>query len=256
MPQKHRKKKLQSANISNGNADVIAELPLGKKTEYLIFAEGGKSSVRSEILELISGFNDAALRRLGAQEIIPTPVKARWPLELTLKKLFAHLRSQVAATDSESRFEKLSFPSMEACEARTGIPKTFQQTAKEHGCTAFRDSRVYIGELLRWTFAQGTDGNITDWKQHGEKYSALNEEAKYKQTIGEFVSKTEFQNFIQSFAGICFSALKRWKQECPREWENRPKEFIKHSAETKMKAIISQTESKLESLKLAPPDEQ
>lgn len=186
---------------------------------------------------------------------IPAPIRGRRDTARTLGGLLLRAAHKLAATRAESAFDRISFDSMEICEARTGIPRHLLSTAKEHGCPAFEGSRIRLAPLVRWVFTQGAAGAVTDWNAHLEKYKALNEEVKHRESIDELVNKAEVTALVQEFAAICFGGLKRLRLEGPREFELRDKAWLKKALETKCAAILHQAEAKLEQLKTPPANQ-
>lgn len=191
----------------------------------------------------------------GAPWIPATIGRGRRNTVLTLGGLLARARHKetLAAAAAETAWERLTFDSMEAAAARTGIPKPFLQSAKTAGCPAFEGSRIRLAALVRWIFSQGADGPVTDWTKHSEKFKALNEEVKYRQSVDEFVLKSEITGLVQELSAIYTGALKRLRLEGPREFEMRDKAHLKHALEAKVSAVLQQAESKLNQLKAPPP---
>jgi len=202
-----------------------------------------------------SRYTDAQLRNIereldpSGSPWIPRAIRNQRPTAATLGGLLRRANHKASLAAAESQFDKITFPSMESCEARTGIPKSFLQTAKENGCDAFEGSRVRVARLVRWIFTRGAEGEVTNWQHHADKFKALNEEVKYRESIGELKPNAEIQLLLQEASAIWFTALKRLRLEAPREFEMRPKAWIKRAIEEKLDAAEAQTKAKLESAK-------
>lgn len=200
-------------------------------------------------------FTDAQLRNIEREldpsgvAWIPKAIRNRRPTVATLAGLLRRAQHRAASAAAESQFDRITFPSMEACEARTGIPKSFLQTAKENGCDAFEGSRVRVASLIRWIFTRGAGGEVTNWTQHGDKFKALNEEVKYRESIGELKPNAEIEQLIQEAMAIWFGGVKRLRLEAPREFEMRDKAWIKRAIEEKLDAIEAQVRAKLDAAK-------
>jgi len=209
-------------------------------------------------------FTNAHLHRIQRETTphgapwIPAPVRGRRNTCATLGGLLRRYEHQLTAARSESTFDRITFDSMEACEARTGIPRHLLSTAKEHGCPAFEGSgRIRLAVLVRWLFTAGATGEVTDWAAHSDKFKALNEEVKYRESIDELVPKAEITAMVQEFSAICFGGIKRLRLEGPREFEMRDKAWLKTALETKCADILKQAEAIMEQLKqkqAAPAD--
>lgn len=207
-----------------------------------------------------SRYTDAQLRNIerevdaAGKPWIPRAIRNQRPTAATLGGLLRRAQHKASLAAAESQFDKITFPSMESCEARTGIPKSFLQTAKENGCDAFEGSRVRVARLVRWIFTRSAEGEITNWQHHADKFKALNEEVKYRESIGELKPNAEIQLLLQEASAIWFTALKRLRLEAPREFEMRPKAWIKRAIEEKLDAAEAQTKAKLESAKNQPQE--
>ena len=219
-------------------------LPIVEQTAILVGSDG-KTSAPSQFFQKLFECDDQFLRRRDQTGDIPKPTGGRRDIYATVQGV---RRYDLRRADNGG-LAAVSFDSMESCESATGIPKSFQQTAKSNGCPAFRGSRVYLADLLKWTFSQGGDGEaMTDWNAHYEKFKALNEEADHRERMRELVTFSEFQTFTQNFSALCFNALKRWRSECPRELEQRDRAFIKKALDEKYETTVTQFDAELTKL--------
>ena len=138
---------------------------------------------------------------------------------------------------------------MDACEGATGITKTLQQLAKGKGCSAFRGSRVYLLDLIRWIFKEAATGNVQDWAKLNTELDAKLKQVELDTELRNLVVRSEVEAYMQEFSAICFGGLKRLKLECPRDFEMRSKSYIKSAMEKKFKQITSAAKASLESLR-------
>jgi hypothetical protein len=219
----------------------------------LIRGQSGSPWVRAELIRSITGHDDAALRRLAAKGIIPQPSAGRYHLEGTLRGIFAEQKAKIQNASADSRFDRITFPSMENCEARTGIPKSFMVRAKEFGCDAFDSPPlVRLAPLVKWIFREGNERQ--DWALISEKFDALLKQQKYEIEAGELFDRDEVRQFISQFSAIYWNTLRRWRLELPRELEMRDRAFIKSTLDAKFSATIAAVDCHLSAMELKSPD--
>ena len=96
-----------------------------------------------------------------------------------------------------------TYPSMQACEAATGIPKATQQQAKRDGCDAFdQANRVSLEKLLRWFFKRdGEEG--ANWPDRLKRAQALMAELELDEQRGRLIDRGGAIKAVQSAAARC-----------------------------------------------------
>jgi hypothetical protein len=224
------------------------ELPLATAAAALLFSVDGKPTVRAEVIEQLTGLNDQALRRMAARGVFPAPVKARYALDATLAGIYRELSAR--AGGDRANLDKISFPSMEACEATTGITKSLQQLAKTSGCPGFRDTRVYLLDLVKWIFKEAAAGHVADWGKMNVELDAKLKQVKLDTELRELIRLDESADCLQRLAEIFWGGLRRMEMENPRDFEMRPRDYIKKHTREKTTTIRTQIENELKKLKL------
>jgi hypothetical protein len=234
--------------------------PVNKPGQTELFqATGGAKPIKTQWatavqLFQVTGMDDAALRRLGnvnnlnpatGAAWIPKPKGGKYEIQPTVKGVIAWLRSQQV---SDQRLEHISYPSMESCEGTTGITKTLQQMAKQKGCAAFRGPRVYLLDLVRWIFKAAATGDVADWGKMNTELDAKLKQVKLDTELRNLITREEAQQCAQDLAAVCFGAIKRLEMECPRDFEMRPREFIKKAMADKRRNIFKLATEQLEKL--------
>ena len=220
---------------------------LPAKVDALLFGADGKSSVRVELIEKLFGIDEPALRRMSARGLFPAPIKRRVEIDVTLAGIIKDLTARAEAAKG-GQLDKISLPSMEACEATTGINRTLQKMAKDNGCLAFRDTRVYLLELVRWIFKEAAAGHAADWGKLNEELDAKLKQVKLDGELRNVIQKTEAQECLQNFSAIVFNGYRRLEMESPRDLEMRSRAYIKAEMKLKIKAIKEQAKVELQKL--------
>jgi len=109
-----------------------------------------------------------------------------------------------------------SYDSMNSCSAATGIPLMVLKRSKKAGCHAFRSTRVYLGELLPWLFAQGEDAAVGNWADALVEAKAKRERLKLEREKGEVIGRDLVKSAVQTGVAAVFSGLdKRFVNELP-----------------------------------------
>jgi len=213
----------------------------------------------------ITGLTDAQLRQIALQKNpangapwFPKPARSRWDTVAVLRGL-ADRREHLARQAATPRLEDISFPSMESCEGATGITRTIQSLAKSHGCTAFRGSRVYLLPLIQWIFREAAAGQVADWGKMNEeldaklKWCELESQIGVEGRPGKLVKREDVEAHLRDLTALFFGALKRLKLEIPRDFEMRPKDYIKSHMDEKHRQLLSQLTHHLEKFIGEPP---
>jgi hypothetical protein len=230
---------------------IETELPLSVSVAGLLTGPDGKPEMRVEVFEKLFGIDEPALRRMAERGLFPAPVKRRLNIEKTLAGIFADLKTRAADTHASARLDKITFPSMDNLEAATGISKGLQQTAKKAGCLAFRDTRIYLLDLVRWIFKEAAGGHTADWGKLNEELDAKLKQVKLDGELRAVIQTTEAQECLQNFAAIVFNGFRRLEMETPRDLEMRDRAYIKAEMKAKVKAIKEQAQIELKKLAVA-----
>jgi hypothetical protein len=141
------------------------------------------------------------------------------------------------------------FDSMQACEAATGIPKGLQQQAKRDGCEAFDShGRVRLGELLRFLFAKGEDGEESaNWPDRLKRAQALKAEHELSILQGEYVERTKVRADMTAAASKAVAVLtQKFETELPAKQDGMPAAEIaklNRAAIREVRIILSQPET-------------
>jgi hypothetical protein len=227
------------------------ELPLLATVEPLLLGPDGKSDMRVEVFEKLFGLDEPTIRRMANRGLFPAPIKRRLHIEKTLAGIIADLRARADAAQTTTRLDKITFPSMDNLEAATGISKGLQQTAKKAGCLAFRDTRVYLLDLIRWIFKEAASGSTADWGKLNEELDAKLKQVKLDGELRAVIQTTEAQECLQNFSAIVFNGLRRLEMETPRDLEMRDRAYIKAEMKAKVKTIKEQAQTELKKLAVA-----
>ena len=93
---------------------------------------------------------------------------------------------------------------MAACAGATGIPLAVLRQAKRAGCPAFdQASRVHLGSLLVWLFADENAGTGIDWHGRWKRAQALGMEQRVAKERGELFDLAFLLGKIHEAAGAC-----------------------------------------------------
>jgi hypothetical protein len=232
---------------------VEQPLPLEIKASSAEFSIS--ATARAEELFPITGLTDQQLRQRqlikspSGESFFPKPALGLWDTVATLRGLMA-LREYQASTNTTPRLDTVSFPSMESCEGTTGITKTLQQMAKTNGCAAFRGPRVYLLDLVKWIFREAASGNVADWGKMNVELDAKLKQVKLDTELRELIRLDESAECLQRLAEIFWGGLRRMEMENPRDFEMRPRDYIKKHTKEKTAAIRNQIANELKKLKL------
>jgi hypothetical protein len=147
-----------------------------------------------------------------------------------------------------SRVESLgSAHSMQQVKALTGMPNALIKAMKEAGCTAFNSGgRVNISELLRFFFESYNDGDekppdgLATWREALNRSQTKRSDLELAKETGIVLTKEEITKTVQEFCGIFFGSLKRLRQEAPRDFEMRPKDYIAKGMDEKLEQLTEQ----------------
>ena len=124
-------------------------------------------------LARLTGLNERRLRELAAESWIPKPVDGRYQLVPVIQGLLRFYRKR-----EQQRVLQDAYDSIGACASATGIPVTTLKHAKRQGCAAFRGSRVYLAQFLRWFF-DSPDRSAINYDQERAQHVVL-QNAKLK----------------------------------------------------------------------------
>jgi hypothetical protein len=244
--QKHSKK--ESLPVQSG------VLPLNLPAPAAAFHLG--ASARAEELFPVTGLTEAQLRQrqllknpATGEAFFPKPALGSWDTVAVLRGLLA-LREHQAASNATPRLDTVSFASMESCEGTTGITKTLQQLAKTSGCPAFRGPRVYLLDLVKWIFKEAAAGHVADWGKMNVELDAKLKQVKLDTELRELIRLDESADCLQRLAEIFWGGLRRMEMENPRDFEMRPRDYIKKHTREKTTAIRTQIENELKKLKI------
>ena len=235
--------------MQNYASDLSLDLPAESSVKFTL-------SVKAKAAELfpITGLTDAQLRQIQLQKNsagapwFPKPVRGDWLTVPTLRG-WAEWREARAAKTATPKIDGIQFPSMEACEGATGITKTLQQLAKTNGCSAFRSPpRVYLIDLIKWIFINAATGQIADWGKLGIELDTKLKQVKLDTELRELIKLSEAGDSLQKFAAIVFNGVKRLEMESPRDFEMRPRDYIKKVFAVKRRTIFDQAKNELQKL--------
>ena len=93
-----------------------------------------------------------------------------------------------------------TFDSLASCSASTGIPLPILKQAKKSGCTAFRNSRVELGPLLRFLFQREPESGV-DWKTRLLAAQAKLEELKLQEREESLVPMSTARKVLNDVLG-------------------------------------------------------
>lgn len=138
------------------------------------------------------------------------------------------------------------YPSMQACEAATGIPKSAQQQAKRAGCDAFdAGNRVHLEKLLRFLF-RGEDGG-TNWPDRLKRAQALIAEKELAQMEGDLVEiAAVHEQQAQCVARAVAVLVQKFETELPPKQDGMPAARIaelNRAALDEVRAILAKRET-------------
>lgn len=112
------------------------------------------------------------------------------------------------------------FGSMKSCSGVTGIPQALLSLAKDKGCPAFKLSRVYLFEFLRWQYSQ--DGDSKDWDSLYKEYRAKREKQSYDKEGSLLCMRDEAVRQVSGCLSDLQSSLERkFKLELPPDLVGR-----------------------------------
>lgn len=103
--------------------------------------------IDSTQLSRLSGLGERRLHQLAEEGWLPSPDRGRYALVPAIQGLLRYYRER-----DEKRQLQDCYDSLSSCASATGIPLTTLKHAKRKGCLAFRGSRVYVAQLLKWIF--------------------------------------------------------------------------------------------------------
>lgn len=126
-----------------------------------------------------------------------------------MRKRKRQFKAKSAGRPSKGSQELPIYASMAQCVAATGIPLERLKLAKQDGCTAFRNTRVDLGKLLRWLFGAGQDKPVENWRKETDKWKALNEKLKYEEAQGYMADKREVIQGLKAGQAEVFAMLER-----------------------------------------------
>lgn len=93
----------------------------------------------------------------------------------------------------------VTYPSMKAASATTGIPQSVLAESKSAGCPAFDSgNRFNLIKFLSWFFSRDPNTNV-DWSQHLTKHKALREEQRFVKEKGVLIEK---QSLVDEFKSV------------------------------------------------------
>lgn len=151
------------------------------------------------------------------------------------------------------------YDSMNSCAASTGIPLALLKRSKKKGCPAFRATRVYLGELLPWLFAQGDDAAVGNWADALVEAKAKRERLKLDREKGEVISRDLVKSAVQTGVSAVFAGLdKRFVNELPPVLKGLDELAIRdrvRSSIEKLKADLRVEFARIEEIKEESPDE-
>lgn len=139
-----------------------------------------------------------------------------------------------------------TYPSMQACEAATGVPKSVQQQAKRDGCGAFdAGNRVHLEALLRWLF-RGEEGG-ENWPDRLKRAQALKAEKELAVMEGELVPIADVHEQHAQCASKAVAVLtQKFETELPPKQDGMPAERIaemNRKALDEVRAVLGRKES-------------
>ena len=212
----------------NKNKFAGGELLLESRPRAIIFGPNGSESVRAQTLQALTGFDDAALRRLGYDGAIPKPMKAKWPLQATIVGLFQYLRKKA----DRISLSLPVFPSMESCEGSGYFSKRFLQLLKSSGLPGFENTRVDFNKIIPALepWLAGTPESdkrelqfegVTDYAEMGEKYKAKLAKHQFAEAKGQSVTRSAAVETIRVLQSIHFHGYDRLIEELPSAMAGR-----------------------------------
>ncbi len=127
-------------------------------------------------LSRLSGLTERRLRELSAEGWLPKPANGVYQLVPAIQGLLRYYRER-----EQQRTLQDCYDSIGSCAAATGVPVTTLKHAKRRGCAAFRGSRVYIAQFIRWFF-ESPDRSAINYDQERAQHVVL-QNAKLKVEI-------------------------------------------------------------------------
>lgn len=213
--------------------------------------------VHSDRIREISGYDDAALRRLAAKGIIPRPKISKWPFLETLTKLFAHQQSSL-----DTRHSTLPiFDSMEACEGSGLLSKSFLQTLKSFGLPGFENSRVDLNKLIpefeRFLVGSGESQaelkseSVASFKEMREKYSAKIAKIDFQEAKGESIPKNTAVDTVRELMVVHHHSYGRMIEEWPSVMAGQPAAKIRATIEKHVEGLKASEAASIAALEKA-----
>jgi len=151
------------------------------------------------------------------------------------------------------------YGSMQACASATGIPLQVLKRSKKKGCPAFRATRVHLGELLPWLFAQGDDAAVGNWADALVEAKAKRERLKLEREKGEAIGRDLVKSAVQCGVSAVFAGLdKRFVNELPPVLKGLDELAIRDRVRTsieKLKADLRVEFARIEEIKEENADE-
>lgn len=148
------------------------------------------------------------------------------------KRLRAYQERQEGGANPDDVAGKVA-DSMEQAAALSGYSKDRLQLAKQHGCPAFRGSRVYVDELVEWMTENGDSlptGNTELDALNLEIAREKLRKARFANELeqGGWIRRTEVAETAEAL-GLDLKATlrKRLEEELPDRLANRPTEEIR-----------------------------
>lgn len=117
-------------------------------------------------------------------------VKSGKPLTPVERKIIAE------RTERKDESWPEGFDSIKAMAGAMGIPMTLIQVAKQKGCPAFRGSRVYWKEWIKWYF-NGNDAVVVDWDAKQKELDYRDRLVDHEEKIGKLAPVEEVLKMIR-----------------------------------------------------------
>lgn len=89
-----------------------------------------------------------------------------------------------------------SFDSMKSMAGALGIPLSILQLSKQKGCPAFRGSRVYWKDWIKWYF-NGNDAVVVDWDAKQKELDYRDRLVDHEEKIGKLAPVEEVLKMIR-----------------------------------------------------------
>jgi hypothetical protein len=247
---------LVRGNVKRHSRQKANPKKMKKRTQKKISASLPEE-VHSDVIRQLTGFDDAALRRLAAKGVIPRPKVSKWPLKETVSKLFAHLQVEREACNARLPV----FDSMDACEGAGLLTKNFLQQLKAFGLSGFGNTRVDLNQVLPQieTFLTGTgesmaelkSESVSSFKEMREKYAARLAKIDFNQARGETISKSTAIDTVRELLVIHHHSYGRMIEEWPSVLAGQPAAAIRNHIAHHVEVLKSAEANSIVSLEKA-----